>query len=280
MSLDLSHIHVQFGNRAILSDINLSVHPGTMTVILGPNGSGKSTLLSVMAGERKPDAGQIHLDNTPLEAWPLKALARRRAVLPQNPSLQFGFSVTEVVQLGLSPHQASTSRHDACLVDQALQKAGIHHLKARNYLNLSGGEQQRTHFARALAQLADGENKEPAYLLLDEPTSSLDPAHQHQILAQAKALARQGNGVVAVLHDLNLAAAWADHIILLADGKIAATGYPDDVLVPDIIEQVFAIRTRILDDNGARIIIPCLPSCGENDSKKAGKMIGPQQNTA
>ncbi|NKD55369.1 MULTISPECIES: heme ABC transporter ATP-binding protein [unclassified Haematospirillum] len=269
MSLDLSRIHVQLGNHVILSDISLSVHPGTMTIILGPNGSGKSTLLSVMAGERKPDSGQIQLDNTPLEAWPLKALARRRAVLPQNPSLQFGFSVTEVVQLGLSPHQASTSRHDACLVDQALQKADIHHLGARNYLNLSGGEQQRTHFARVLAQLADGKNEKPGYLLLDEPTSSLDPAHQHQILAQAKALARQGNGVVAVLHDLNLAAAWADHIILLADGKITATGHPDDVLVPDIIEQVFTIRTRILDDNGARIIIPYLPSCAENDSKKS-----------
>lgn len=267
MSLELSNVSIELGGRPVLHDINLSIHPGIMTAILGPNGSGKSTLLSVMSGERKPDRGYVLLDNKPLGEWSLPALASRRAVLPQSPSLQFGFSVSEIVHLGLGPYGTGSARNDARLIDQAMHKSGIHHLAERNYLHLSGGEKQRTHFARVLAQIADGKSQGPGYLLLDEPTSNLDPAHQHQILAQSSTLARQGNGVVAVLHDLNLAAAWAGHIILLANGQIAAAGHPHDVLIPDIIEKVFTIRTRIVDDNGTRIIIPFLPPLNGNHTE-------------
>lgn len=223
--MTLSEIDVRAGRRFLLSGISLSLVPGRLLAILGPNGAGKSTLLSVLAGERRPDAGLALLDGIPLDRWTAAALAKRRAVMHQSSLLSFPFTVEEVVALGLG-RLAAARRGD--VMEHCLAVAGILHLRGHAYTRLSGGERQRVHFARALAQLQPSKRDRPGLLLLDEPTASLDPGHQHQLLAATKKWCQDSGGMVAmVLHDLTLAAAYCDEAILLADGRLLWQGAPD-----------------------------------------------------
>jgi iron complex transport system ATP-binding protein len=176
----------------------------------------------------------VTLDGTPLDRFPPRELARRRAVLPQQASVAFALPARAIVALGRLPHDG-----DGGAVAAALGQAGIAHLADRAYPTLSGGEQQRVHLARVLAQLAGPEG---AYLLLDEPVAALDIAHQIAIVELARSLARAGIGVLMVLHDLNLAARVADRILLLRDGRLHGIGPPGAILRPDMLEAVFGLR--------------------------------------
>lgn len=240
---------VRVSGRVLVREVDLAVGPGEVVAVVGANGAGKTTLLRLLSGDLRPSAGQVKLDGRPLPAWPPEALARRRAVLPQQPSLAFGFSALEVVLLGRTPHRSAPA-HDLDVAYQAMQAAGVLPFAARSYPTLSGGEQQRVHLARALAQIWDAPADAATgsrYLLLDEPTASLDLAHQHAVLRTARRCAQAGVGVLAVLHDLNLAAQHADRIAVLRQGRLLAEGPPATVLTPNVVEQAFDVAVLVTD---------------------------------
>lgn len=230
------------GGRRILEGISFQLNAGEVLAVLGTNGAGKSTLLASLTGELAPLSGSVELAGRALGSWSAQERARRMAVLPQSSSLAFPFSVAEVVAMGRLPH--GTGRHqDELIIDQALEATDVVQLRERSYLSLSGGERQRVHLARVLAQVWDAE--EQGCLLLDEPTASLDLAHQQLILQQARNMAARGLAVVVVLHDLNLAARYADRLLLLHEGRIGALGAPWDVLSAERIAEVFGVEVRI-----------------------------------
>lgn len=237
--LEVRRLYVERGGRRILQDVSLAAMPGRVTVLVGPNGAGKSTLLGVLSGRIAPDAGSATLDGVALSRWLPRDLARRRAMLSQRVTLEFGFSVEEVVGLGRSPHAPRPDR-DEQIVDAALRSAHAWSLRGRRYTALSGGEQQRVQLARVLAQVWEGE-RAGSWLLLDEPEAGLDIAHQHFILRRARECAARGFGVIAVLHDLNLAARYADEIVVLAEGSLRASGTPADALDAEMLSTVYGI---------------------------------------
>lgn len=245
--LHLDAIHLRIGDAVLLDGVSLVVRPGEIVAVVGANGAGKSTLLKVAAGERSPNAGRVTLDGRPLASYAPAVLAGRRAVLPQQSALQFGFTASEVVALGRTPHaHRSSHKEDDAAVRRALAQAGVGHLAGRRYPTLSGGEQQRVHLARALAQLDGQAHAGAPYLLLDEPTASLDLAHQHAVLRTARALADAGTGVLVVLHDLNLAAQYADRLAVLRRGRLLADGPPADVLDPALVHAAFDVVVTVL----------------------------------
>ncbi|MGU3494424.1 heme ABC transporter ATP-binding protein [Xanthobacteraceae bacterium A53D] len=227
--------------RTLVRDVSLALKPGTVTVIVGPNGAGKSSLLKLIAGETKPAAGRVTLDGTDIRTIPPAALARRRAVLPQSAEVAFSFLVEEVVRIGLIGSQPSAAGRIARL----LERVDLPGFAERSYGSLSGGERQRVQLARALAQVEVMDPDKPSYLLLDEPTASLDLAHQLLVLREARAHADGGGAVLAILHDLNLAAMAADELVVLVDGAIMASGPPKEVLTDDLLARAFHIKARI-----------------------------------
>ncbi|MDR6955590.1 iron complex transport system ATP-binding protein [Ancylobacter sp. 3268] len=224
--------------RLLLEGADLSVRPGRVTALIGPNGAGKSTLLKVLAGELRPRRGRVLVDGRDITALGPARLAQRRAVLPQDVQVAFPFTVAEVAAIGLPPGERAPSR-----IAEALERVDLAGFRDRPYAALSGGEQQRVQIARALTQLASCAG--PGYLLLDEPTSSLDLSHQLMVVDLARQVAREGGGVAAVLHDLNLAAMIADEIVALKNGQIAARGTPAEVLTDAIVADLYAVTARI-----------------------------------
>jgi iron complex transport system ATP-binding protein len=240
----------RLGNCAILHGVDLAVAPGEILAVLGPNGAGKSTLLRLLAGERAPDEGSIHFAGRPLAAWSPAQLARRRAVLPQRPSLFFPFTVAEVIALG-----HGQERPDPRVVREVLGLVDLASIADRNYLDLSGGEQQRVHLGRVLAQLWGVDATEPALLLLDEPVDGLDFAHRHQALALARHWAERGTAVIIVLHDLDLAATVADRAVVLHRGEVAASGPVPEVFTADLLASVFRVRAVPPADGGRGMVV-------------------------
>lgn len=234
--------------RAVLSNVHLELRPGEVLGVLGANGAGKTTLLATLAGELRGGGGSVTLDARPLGAWTTQALARRRAVLPQSPSLAFDLDVRTVVDMGAYPFPEVTPRELRSLVDRALVLADAQHLARRRYRTLSGGEQQRVQFARTLVQLLAGKRAgEYRALFLDEPTASLDPRHQIGLLRAVSTLAHEEHvAALAVLHDVNLAASWCDRLLLLAAGEVVAEGPPAEVLTPDCLEQVYGVPAQVV----------------------------------
>lgn len=248
LSLTAHEVACRIGRQQLLVGVSLTLRPGELLALLGPNGAGKSTLLKLLTGERAPSGGRVTLDGKTLSDWPGRDLARRRAVLPQSTSLAFPFTALEVVLLGRTPHCVGNERdRDQSIAHQALAAADVLHLAERLYTTLSGGERQRVQLARVLAQIwlppPDGG---PRYLLLDEPVAALDPAHQHAILGLARQLTEQGVGVLAVLHDLNLASRYADRVALLDRGSLVICGSPQDVLQAELLQAVFRIPVRVV----------------------------------
>jgi len=243
--LQVNALRYSIGSRVILDGLDLAVHPGEVCVLLGPNGAGKSTLLKLLSGDLANQSGQVLIDGRSLAQWQPASIARIRALLPQQASLSFSFKVHEVVAMGRHPH--GTNRKNAAIIQEALEAAGVAELRNRAYTQLSGGEQQRVHFARVLAQIWDpAPDASGRLLLLDEPVASLDPAFQHHILRTTRQWAQQGTAVLVILHDLNLAALYGDRLILLKNGRLARTGSPDEVLIPEAIYEVFQLRTTVL----------------------------------
>jgi iron complex transport system ATP-binding protein len=253
--LSASDICVVRGQRRILDGVSLRVSGGEMVAIIGPNGAGKTTLLHALSGALLPDGGAVEIAGRSLGAWKSRDLARRRAVLTQNATLGFSFTALQVVMIGRSPHMGRhPGRGDLRAAAAAMTETGVLHLAERSYPTLSGGEKQRVQLARVLAQIAAddeaGAATESRYLLLDEPTNNLDLAHQHLVLAAARRLADSGVAVLAVLHDPNHAAAYADRIHVLQHGRTFASGTPYAVLTPQLMGAVFGVAARVLNEPG------------------------------
>ncbi|AIO39172.1 hemin import ATP-binding protein HmuV [Burkholderia cenocepacia] len=276
--LTAHHLDVARRHRAVLRDLSLSIEPGRVTALLGRNGAGKSTLLKALAGELTGRiaangvhvSGDITLNGEPLARIDAPRLACLRAVLPQAAQPAFPFSVDEIVLLGRFPHaRPSGATHaiarrdrDRDIAWQALERAGADALVGRDVTTLSGGELARVQFARALAQLwpdEDAKDTQPRYLLLDEPTAALDLAHQHRLLDTVRSVAREWRlGVLAIVHDPNLAARHADTIALLADGTIVAHGAPRDVMTPAHIAHCYGFAVKIVEtgDGAPPVMVP------------------------
>lgn len=244
MSLSARHLSLSLSGTPLLKEIDLDVEPGKITTILGPNGAGKTSLLRALIGELAPSTGSITLNGVPIKRVIPMQRARMLAVLPQHSLLNFPFTATEVVMLGRTPHETGVV-HDRQVVAEALQAVDADHLATRIYTQLSGGEKQRVHLARVLAQIWEATAGGDRYLVLDEPTSSFDLAHQQLTLEVVRALARKGVGILMVIHDLNLAARCADHMVLMHGGRIAVSGNPADVLRPETIKDVFQVNVSI-----------------------------------
>ena len=258
-SLDLSY---QPDGPPVLRGFSLAIRPGVFLGIVGPNGSGKSTLLHALSRSLRPARGVVLLDGSDLyTALKARDAAQRVAVMPQETAISLDFTVREVVRMGRSPHLprrpfAAETEADEQIVAEALQSVGLTELAERAVPTLSGGERQRVLLARALAQ-------QPEVLLLDEPTSHLDLRHQSEALALAHSLAHpktktQGKAVLAVLHDVNLAAAWCDEIVLLSEGRIAAQGTPAEALTTETLHRVYGTRVRVqtAPGTGRPLIVP------------------------
>jgi iron complex transport system ATP-binding protein len=239
--------------RAALADVSLAVHAGEFHAVLGPNGSGKTTLLRLALGLLRPQPGQALVLGRAARAWPRRELARIAAVVPQREEGTFPQRVRDAVALGRYPHLSPWGGEraaDRAAVDRALAACDATELAARWVGTLSGGEAQRVRLARALAQ-------EPRLLVLDEPTTSLDLRHEMELFERARALVdRAGLALVVITHHVNLAARYADRVLLLADGATAAQGTPAEVLTADIIRRVFQWPVVIGSFDGAPQIIP------------------------
>ncbi len=252
--LEVRDLSVAYGTRLALDGVTFRLAPGEVVGLLGPNGAGKSTLVRAISGVLTDDSGSVKLRGDELRSLPRKEIARRIAVVPQEPRFDFPFTVLEVVVMGRHPHLAGLafeSGHDLAIARQALERCGALHLAARPIDQLSAGERQRIVFARALAQQAP-------ILLLDEPVSFLDLRFQVELFDRVRELAEAGTGVVAVLHDLNLAAEYCDRIVLLQAGRVVAAGSTTEVLTYKNLTAVYEteIYVDLNDLTGALVVTP------------------------
>jgi iron complex transport system ATP-binding protein len=238
--------HYSLGTRRLVHAIDLDARPGEVLAILGPNGAGKTTLLRLLAGEIRPSRGDVLIDGKSIAFYSSVELARRRAVLPQTESLRFGFLVHEVVALGRYPWTGGTSLAETAVVTEAMKAAGVLNLASRVYTQLSAGERARVQLARVMAQVGGPVDRVSRNLLLDEPTANLDLAHQHEVLGAIRRFSATGVTVIMVLHDLNLAQLYADHVLLLQAGGAQAYGRPGDVLNARTIRRVFGVDVDFL----------------------------------
>lgn len=245
-----TNLSLTLGGAQILSGVDVEVRSGEILALVGPNGAGKSTLLSVLAGDHTPDTGTVALHGEPLGAIGARDAARQRAVLMQKQTLSFGFVVRDVVMMGRAPwHRSPEAEFDETVVDAAIKRADVVHLSKRHFPTLSGGEQGRTAFARLLAQ-------DTPVLMLDEPTAALDIHHQEQVLSVVREAADAGAAVVVVLHDLSLAAAYADQVCVLAGGEVRAQGRPVDVLTAELLSDVYTHPVQVLHHEDQLVIVP------------------------
>lgn len=246
--------------KALVDNASLDLSSERIAIIVGPNGAGKSTLLKLLAGELQPHAGDVKLLGESLSAFQPWRLACIRAVLPQTSAVGLPFTVREIASFGLEGIGRTLSRSSKnAAVERALKTADVSHLASRSIETLSGGERQRAHFARILCQLNAGQTvAQRQLLLLDEPTANLDLSHQLDLLDAVAALPANGVGVVAVIHDLNLAAVYADDLIVLDRGRIAANGAPANVMNNAILSDVFRLETRVGEtpDDGTPFVLP------------------------
>lgn len=261
--LKLHNVGMEITGRWIVRGVSLAPGQGRLTALVGPNGSGKTTLLRLLAGIWRPSEGTATLDGRDLRAFRCRELARAIAFVPQDPGLQFSFTVRDAVMMGRHSHLGRFERErerDRSAVEKALKRTDVTHLADRAVTELSGGERQRVVIARSLATEAEA-------ILLDEPTANLDIAHGLDVLDLCRALAEEGKTVVLALHDLNAAARYADQVILVCSGAIVANGAPAEVLTDTTIRGVFGVRVecaiaevsktafifhRINDENGVR----------------------------
>jgi iron complex transport system ATP-binding protein len=243
-------ITVEIDGRAILDGIDLDIVAGEVLALVGPNGAGKSTLLSVLSGDVRPLLGSVVVDGCDIRSLRHLELARVRAVLTQENQVSFPFTVAEVVEMGRSPWVRTDRRDDdEAAVAEAIEAVDVAHLAARRYTSLSGGEKARVSLARVLAQ------RTPT-VFLDEPTAALDLRHQEDVMVTAARLATGGAAVVVVLHDLSLAAAYADRVALVADGRLDAVGSAADVFTAERVARVYGLPVEVRSQNNRPVILP------------------------
>lgn len=258
-SLVAANVTLTRDARRILDGVSLEVKPGRLLAVIGPNGAGKSSLLSVMSGLWHADQGEVRLEGRSIGDYRPAERARRCAVMRQDNMRPDGLTVLEAVELGRLAHGAG---HDDGSVARAwLQKMDLADLAARDCARLSGGEWQRVVFARTIAQIASPDRR--GVLLLDEPVSSLDPSHQHQVLGEARRLACDGHAVLAILHDLNLTAQYADEVALLAGGRVQACGPAVEIMQPERLSDAYGCPVIEVREGG-RCALVSLPAQTEN----------------
>lgn len=240
---------VRAGGRALLDGASVELRAGEVLGVVGPNGAGKSTLLRVLAGDLRPDAGEVTLDGTPLGGWAPRALARRRAVVAQHDEAPVASTARELVLLGRFPHPGrGDAPEDHAAAHAALELAGAAAFASRVVDTLSGGERQRVRLARALAQIGAPAPSDaaPSWLLLDEPLAGLDLAQEHAMARRIREVAQGGVGVALVVHDVNVAAAVCDRVVVLRGGRVVADGAPGEALEVAVIERAFDVRVARL----------------------------------
>ncbi|MDO5750534.1 MAG: heme ABC transporter ATP-binding protein [Rothia sp. (in: high G+C Gram-positive bacteria)] len=250
--LSARNISLDIEGRRILNDISFDVFPGEVVSLIGPNGAGKSTLLSVISGDVKPASGSVELAGSPLSSYKPLALARERAVLLQKMQVAFSYTVREVVAMGRTPWRGTGSaEEDERIIAESMQRTEVTHMADRDITTLSGGESGRAHLSRVFAQ-------QTPLVLLDEPTAALDITHQEQTLVTSRALAAEGRGVLAVLHDLDVAAAYSNRIVLLRRGEIVAMGTPEEVCSSELLSEVYRHPIEVLKHpvTGRLLILP------------------------
>ncbi|MFD7646322.1 ABC transporter ATP-binding protein [Streptomyces sp. CAI-21] len=271
-SLTAEELTLGYADRTVIDSLDLAVPPGRITVIVGANACGKSTLLRSMSRLLAPRAGRVLLDGRQVHRFPAKELARTMGLLPQSPLAPEGITVSDLVGRGRHPHQgvfSRWSREDDAAVASALEATQTEELAERAVDELSGGQRQRVWIAMALAQQTD-------LLLLDEPTTFLDVSHQVEVLDLLTDLnAGRGTTIVMVLHDLNLAARYADHLIALADGRLHAQGTPSEVLTEETVRAVFGLDSRIIEDpvSGRPLMLPIGRHHAAGAVGEAGKAV-------
>lgn len=255
MSLVARDLRFGYGETPVLRSVSLELRPGETVALVGPNGAGKSTVLRLLSRVLRPQGGELELDGASLAKLPRRALARRLAVVPQGGALPEGFRAHEIALMGRTPHLGlvRTERPgDHAAVEAAMRRTDTWRLRGRRVEELSGGERQRLLLARALAQ-------EPAYLLLDEPTSHLDLRYQVEAVRFVRAEVARGLGALVVLHDLNLAARAADRLLVLARGRIVAAGTPTEVLTEGLLREVYSADAAVSGGpDGEPVVLPRL----------------------
>ncbi|GAB3615921.1 heme ABC transporter ATP-binding protein [Okibacterium endophyticum] len=264
-AIEASGLSVAIDGKTILDRACLRVSAGELVALIGPNGAGKSTLLSAITGDQALSSGSVLIAGRELAEWSLKDLARRRSVLPQENGVFFPFTVREVVEMGRAPwRRTPLEDEDDEAVTDAMSVTDMERFGGRQVPSLSGGERARSSFARVLAQRT-------GILLLDEPTAALDLRHQEDVLRLAHDRARQGDAVVVVLHDLNLAAAYADTIVLVHRGRIVSAGRPGEVLTAARITEVYEQPVEIFTHprSGAPLIVPVRDALEPGIQRKA-----------
>ena len=240
--LEIRNLSVRLGRRTVLEDVTLGARPGELLAICGANGAGKSTLLKAVL-EEVPAQGSLRLNGHAIGSGRPQALARQRAVLPQDTDIAFSFTLAEIVAMGREAGDFATRAE----VDHlALAAVGLTGRERDDFRSLSGGERQRGHLARALAQVWEPVGPEgPRWLMLDEPVASLDLGHQLKVMQLARSFADAGGGVVAIMHDLNLSAMFADRMALLIDGRLAAIGPPAEVMTGPLLERAYGCTVAL-----------------------------------
>ena len=250
------NISYSIGNKPILRNINLTLEPGEFKAIVGPNGAGKSTLLKIITGENRFYSGEVHYHGKRLNTFKINEISKVRAVLPQESHVSFPFTVREIVEMGRSVFRDKKSRLSQ-IVEEVMQNTGITHFGDRNYHSLSGGEKQKVQLTRVMAQIWESSNQS-RFIFLDEPTASLDMAQQHQILGLAKELCKKNIGILAVIHDLNLATQYSDNLVFMKTGEVVCQGRINEVMLKENIEKTFDHEVTVTFDemNKVPFIVP------------------------
>ncbi|MEV0087142.1 ABC transporter ATP-binding protein [Saccharopolyspora sp. NPDC050642] len=252
--LSARELTLGYGDRVVSTRLGLDIPDGAFTAIVGPNACGKSTLLRAFVRLLKPVSGEANFDGRPVGSYPTKELGRALGFLPQDPAVPENIRVEQLVGRGRFPHQsflATTSEEDERAVAEAMTAAGVAELAERPVAELSGGQRQRVWVAMVLAQ-------QTPYLLLDEPTSFLDIAHQYQLLTLLAKLRDEGRTIIAVLHDINQACRYADHLVAMKDGRVVAEGAAADIVDETLLEDVFDLPSIVVPDplTGTPMVVP------------------------
>jgi iron complex transport system ATP-binding protein len=251
MKFEITNVTLMRGARPVLEGATAKIPEGRLTVVIGPNGAGKSTLLRALAGLLTPLSGRLTVDDRPMAALGMAARARAIAFVAQERVVHWPLPVRTLVGLGRLPHRAAgaaESGNDALAIEAALAAMDVAHLAARAADQVSGGELARVLIARALAQ-------QPRALIADEPAAGLDPAHQLSLFRHLRAIANKGVTVIVALHDLSLAARFADHVILLSGGRMMAAAAPETVLTTEMIEKAYGVRANVTQVDGIPIVL-------------------------